>query len=122
MPHRAMRWKNRLTAKRSISWEQPIRKYRKAVRSIRAMDIESNPNVALCFDNIQIEGIATILGHPSNDENQRFREMIERHNGMKQFLKYKNSVLIKVNTLFVEMWISNQRLFLDAKKQETYMK
>lgn len=86
------------------------------------MDIESNPNVALCFDNIQIEGIATILGHPSNDENQRFREMIERHNGMKQFLKYKNSVLIKVNTLFVEMWISNQRLFLDAKKQETYMK
>ena len=37
--------------------------------------IESNPNVAIAAGNIQIEGIATIKGHPLDDGNSRFIQL-----------------------------------------------
>lgn len=92
----------------------------KAYRKFK--DIERNTNVALCMDNIQMEGVATSLGHPFEDQNIQYREIIERHNGMRQFCKYKFTVLIKADVMFVEMWINNHRLFLDVNKQEAFIK
>lgn len=92
----------------------------KAYRKFK--DIKCNSNVALCMENIQIEGVATSLDHPLDDKNIQYREIIERHYGMKQFLKYKNTVLVRVDVMFVEMWDNNHRAFIDVHKQEAYIK
>lgn len=37
--------------------------------------IETNNNVALSINNVQVEGIATLKGHPSDKENAGFMKM-----------------------------------------------
>lgn len=39
--------------------------------------ILKNPLVAMCFNNVQIQGRAVILGHPTSDENQVLLERCE---------------------------------------------
>lgn len=83
--------------------------------------IEKNPSVALCFDNMQIEGTAKILGHPVTDAN---RECISRCvNVTESFLsaaKYKNTVLIEITIDKIEMWVNNGREYIDFVKNESY--
>ena len=38
--------------------------------------ITDNKNVALCFDNVQIEGIAKVKGHPMDKENIQFAQRL----------------------------------------------
>ena len=37
--------------------------------------MKGNPKVALCRDNVQIEGVAEILGNPYDDENRKYAEL-----------------------------------------------
>jgi len=39
--------------------------------SQKYQQIVANPHVALCFEHMQIEGIATIKGHPQAEENAK---------------------------------------------------
>lgn len=68
--------------------------------------IEKNPNVALCTQDIQLEGVAEILGHPSL--NKSIKEFCNGKNTYfdyyKKYAKYKNSVLIKVNVAFATLY------------------
>lgn len=83
--------------------------------------IIKNPLVAMCFENVQIQGRATILGHPSNEENQ---EILEKCGHLdKKFMywtKYKNTVLIKVSITEVECWNNNGREYLDVLNKKSY--
>lgn len=76
--------------------------------------IIKNPLVAMCFNNVQIQGKAVILGHPSSDENT---EILERCSHLdKEFVhwtKYKNTVLIEVDIIKVECWNNNGREYID---------
>ena len=44
----------------------------------KCIQIRGNPRVALCRDNVQIEGLAEILGSPLEETNQRYTELLRR--------------------------------------------
>lgn len=88
--------------------------------------IANNPNVALCTDNIQIEGIAAIKNNPY--EKKEFLELFKKvHRG--SFDKYshmQSEVVIEVEPTFVTLWKYEDgnplRDFLDRRNRKAYRK
>lgn len=84
-----------------------------------------NENVALCIDNIQIEGIAKELGHPLENANfcsfykECFSSSFERYSSL------SNEVLFAVTPLHVERWLYKEGVpFLetfDISNKEYYI-
>lgn len=80
-----------------------------------------NPNVGLCFGNVQIQGTAKILGHPLSVENKLVLESCSHlEDEFLHWTKYKNTVLIEVDITEVECWNRNGREFLDLIKETSY--
>ena len=88
-----------------------------------------NPQVAMCFNGIQVEGIAVNKGLVVDEQGRRFEE------GYKKYLwesynKYSHTdteILIEVSPKFVEIWDTSQdgyafQLFLDFDKKEVEVK
>jgi general stress protein 26 len=42
----------------------------------KCVQIRGNPRVALCRDNVQIEGVAEILGSPLDERNKRYADIL----------------------------------------------
>jgi general stress protein 26 len=42
----------------------------------KCVQIRGNPRVALCRDNVQIEGVAEILGSPLEERNKRYADIL----------------------------------------------
>ncbi|WP_176718866.1 pyridoxamine 5'-phosphate oxidase family protein [Caloranaerobacter ferrireducens] len=90
--------------------------------------IKSNPNVALCADNFQIEGYAKIKGHPFVEENRNFIEVFKKvHNGsFNAYSHMENEVVIEVEPKFVTAWKYENgkpfREFLDFRNGRAYRK
>lgn len=89
---------------------------------LKFKQIQKNNHVALCFDNVQMEGIATFMGHPLDGENERIMELAKGHSGFMHFTKYKNSILIQITITNVEMWENNGRLYMNVAQEESYFK
>lgn len=70
----------------------------------------SNSNVALCIDNIQIEGISTEIGHPR--ENllfcERFKECFR--GSYDAYTGLRNERLFVVKPTYVERWIYKEKV------------
>lgn len=67
--------------------------------------ISSNPNVALCIDNIQIEGTCEEIGHPLDNDLfcNAFKECFK--GSYDAYTSLKNERLFAVKPTFVERWI-----------------
>ena len=67
--------------------------------------ITANHNVALCADNIQIEGICEESGHPL--DNAGFREAFEKHfkGSFDAYTALENERLFIVTPVFVQRWV-----------------
>lgn len=67
--------------------------------------LTSNPNVALCIDNIQIEGICEELGHPSKFAPfcEVFQECFK--GSYDAYTSLKNERLFSVKPTYIERWI-----------------
>lgn len=83
----------------------------------------ANPLVALCVDNIQIEGIATVIGSPISNENIFFANAF-RENYKSSFDSYsslKNEVLIEIKPTKITIWEYENRkpyrIFFDISEQ-----
>jgi uncharacterized pyridoxamine 5'-phosphate oxidase family protein len=48
--------------------------FQTGINLLKYKQIVSNNNVALCFDNIQIEGTANIIGKPLDEKNKEIME------------------------------------------------
>ena len=68
-------------------------------------DLINNPNVALCIDNIQIEGKAKCIGKPL--DNQLFCDEFEKNfkGSFNVYSSLKDEVLFEVEPLFIERWL-----------------
>ncbi|WIF95468.1 pyridoxamine 5'-phosphate oxidase family protein [Caminicella sporogenes] len=95
---------------------------------LKYKQIKSNPNVALCIDNFQVEGYAKIKGHPFEIENKNFIEVFKKvHNGsFNTYSHMENEVVIEVEPKFVTAWkYENGKAFkeiLDFKNRKAYRK
>lgn len=82
--------------------------------------IEKNPSVALCFENIQMEGETVILGNTSTLHDDKVLAQIHNFKEMSRFLQYKNTVLIKVCVKQIEMWKDNKRVYFEVENEKCY--
>lgn len=67
--------------------------------------IKNNHFVALCIDNIQIEGICEELGHPIN--NQDFCSLYKKYfnNSYKMYSLLDNERLFAITPTYIERWL-----------------
>lgn len=66
--------------------------------------IKNNPNVALCCDNISVEGVCTEIG--KSLDNNKFIELYEKHYNysFQQYSTLNNERLFKVTPTYIQMW------------------
>ncbi|HBE79558.1 MAG TPA: pyridoxamine 5'-phosphate oxidase [Firmicutes bacterium] len=93
---------------------------------IKYQQIERNPNVALCIENIQIEGIAKIKGHPY--ENSFFTDTFKiKHKGSyENYSHLTDEIVIEVEPHFITFWKYNEtdrkpyRDFINVRERKAY--
>lgn len=94
---------------------------------IKYEQIAFNPFVALCIDNIQIEGVATAIGHPLFDDNDAFATAFQRSykGSFDAYSHLKNEVVVEVRPKKITLWEYENgkpyRVFFDIPRQ-TYAK
>ncbi len=84
--------------------------------TIKIGHIKNNPRVSLCVDALQIEGTASLAGHPNLSVNAALMEIYkQRHpTPFKNFVSQSNTLLIKVEpTLLMLMKYEDGHLYLD---------
>ncbi len=75
-------------------------------KSIKFKQIERNPQLALCAENVQIEGMAIIGNHPLDSSNKEFIEMykISHPIAFNAYSHLEKQVAIKVEPKFITLW------------------
>ena len=86
--------------------------FRTDSRFLKYKQIEQNPNVALCADNLQIEGEAKIIGNPTDKSNP---EIIETYlndftTDNKSSIDSQYEVIIKVTPILISLWKSDEKI------------
>ncbi len=72
--------------------------------------IADNPNIALCIDNIQIEGVCKECGRPS--DNSKFLEIFKKNynSSYEKYSNLKDEVLFEISPNYVQRWV-----YIDGK-------
>lgn len=96
--------------------DKTFRKYNQLIK---------NENVALCIDNIQIEGVCKELGHPL--ENSFFCSIYKEcfQDSYEKYSSLTNETLFVVTPLYIERWIYKDAIpfveTFDVAKREYYL-
>lgn len=75
-------------------------------KTLRKYDqIISNPNVALCSENIEIEGICSLVGYPLH--NKKFSKAYKKSflGSFNRYSSLSNERLFSIKPSFIERWI-----------------
>lgn len=82
----------------------------------------NNPNVALCTDNIQIEGVAKIKKHLFDEENKAFEKNYK--SSYDNYSNLDNEIVVEVEPTLITLWKYEDgqpfREFLDISKKNAY--
>lgn len=83
-----------------------------------------NPQVAICWDGIQVEGIAENKGLVIDEEGRRFEEAYRKYlwGSYNAYSHVDSEILIEITPKFVEIWDQDSdkrgfQTFLDFDKQ-----
>ena len=91
---------------------------------IKYKQIGENNNVALCIDNIQIEGIANIIGRTNDEKNQEIMEIYKKHykNSYETYFHCEKEILIEVILSKIIKWDYENskpyRIFIDINNKK----
>ena len=95
----------------------------------KTKQIMENPQVAMCFNGIQVEGIAKNKGLVVDEPGRRFEEGYKKYlwESYNKYSHTETEILIEVSPKFVEIWDTSQdgyafQLFLDFDKKEVEVK
>lgn len=68
--------------------------------------IKNNPLVAVCWNNIQLEGICNILGHPFETKNLSFKKAFEKYykGSYEKYSHLNNEVVVEIAPILVTIW------------------
>ena len=98
---------NRVTARTMSCVADDLTVYCQTLDSYtKCRQIAQNPNVALCAGNLQIEGRATIEGHPLSAGNERFVELFKAaHRGsFERYSALEGEVVLRVEVTRATLW------------------
>ena len=72
----------------------------------KCTQIHQNPKVAFCFRNLQLEGVAKILGNPLLESNHEHSERFKtkQPETFHRFAKYDGMVLVKADIHSIHSW------------------
>jgi uncharacterized pyridoxamine 5'-phosphate oxidase family protein len=92
---------------------------------LKYKQISENKNVALCFENIQIEGIANIIGKPIEYKN--IMDLYKKHyrNSYETYSELEKEVLIEIIPKKITEWNYDNRgkpyrIFIEFDNKRTY--
>ncbi len=68
--------------------------------------MKSNPNVAICLNNIQIEGICREIGHPLSQNNVMFAQKYKEHfrGSFEKYSHLPNETVFEVTPGMITVW------------------
>ena len=93
----------------------------------KILQIKENPKVALCKDNISIEGVAEILGNPLDERNNEYAEIYKEKlpRDFTGFANLPGMVMVKVTPTLIVSWVRRHNRFfleyLDLKNKRAYL-
>ena len=72
----------------------------------KCLQIKENPKVAICYGNLQIEGLAEIKGSPLLGSNKIYSDKYKEKqpNLYDQFVKFNGMVIVKVDITSIHSW------------------
>lgn len=88
-----------------------------------------NPHVAMCWNGVQVEGIAKNLGLVIDEEGRIFESLYKKYlwGSYNAYSHIDTEILIEVTPKFVEIWDQDEKenafqTFIDFDKQEAEVK
>jgi uncharacterized pyridoxamine 5'-phosphate oxidase family protein len=101
--------------------------FQTGINLLKYKQIVVNNNVALCFDNVQIEGKANILGKPLEEKNIKIMEEYKKcfEQAYKSYSHLEDEILIEIKIEKITLWEYDlkgkpYRIFIETEKEETY--
>jgi uncharacterized pyridoxamine 5'-phosphate oxidase family protein len=92
---------------------------------LKSLQMIENPNVALCVDNIQMEGVAKIIGNA--DDAPEFCELYKKsfRASYDAYTHLINQIIIEVEPTFITLWKYADghmpfRDFVDCRQNKAY--
>lgn len=76
------------------------------INLLKYKQITENPLVALCWENTQLEGYATIKGHPFEPANKEFCLMYKKlyPSSFEKYTHLKNEMVIQIAPTLITQW------------------
>lgn len=90
----------------------------------KTQQLYANPNVALCWSGISVEGIAENKGLVVDEPDRKFEQGYKKYlwNSYNKYSHEDTEIIIEVSPQFVEIWDTNDaeiayQIFIDFKNQ-----
>ena len=95
----------------------------------KTQQLYQNPQVALCWSGVQIEGIAENKGLVVDEPDRRFEKLYKEHlwGSYNKYSHEDTEIIIEITPKFVEIWDTSEdnyayQLFLDFDKETVLVK
>lgn len=95
----------------------------------KTKQLYQNPQVALCWSGVQIEGIAKNKGLVVEEPDRRFETLYKEHlwGSYNKYSHEDTEIIIEVTPKFVEIWDTSEdnyafQIFIDFEKQSVEVK
>jgi len=95
----------------------------------KTQQLFQNPNVALCWSGVQIEGTAENKGLVVEEPDRRFEKLYKQHlwGSYNKYSHEDTEIIIEVTPKFVEIWDTSEdnyafQIFLDFEKESVEVK
>ena len=74
--------------------------------TVKYKQLVENPQVALCFDPISLEGISKVVGHPFLESNKAIAELYEKYckGSFDTYSYMRTNAFIEVSITFITIW------------------
>lgn len=95
----------------------------------KTQQLYQNPNVALCWSGVQVEGTARNMGLVVEEPDRRFEKLYKKFlwGSYNKYSHEDSEIIIEVTPKFVEVWDTSEdnyayQIFIDFVKQEVTVK
>ena len=95
----------------------------------KTQQLYQNPQVALCWSGVQIEGIAKNKGLVVDEPDRRFEKLYKEHlwGSYNKYSHEDTEIIIEVTPKFVEIWDTSEdnyafQIFIDFEKETVDLK